>query len=298
MAARPLSEVSVGDVVGPVTVPVSRADARRLRQRVAATRTPSTRTRRSPARWGCPTSSPTACGRWAPRAPSSPTGPGDAGRVVEFGTRFTKPVVVPRRRQRGRRARASSRPSTPRRAASRSTSRRRAAGRRSSAAASPSCGSTDAGTLRRADRTAHDDAGRRACRATRRRRDRRRARRRRARGRRRRRAPARRRRWVQPRRLGCRVRRARSSRSPRAGCTSTPRTCAAAPTSPSRRGRTGTASSPGRSRRGGPGSRRCPASPGRPARRRCRTSVPTARRSPRRSRACGCGTAPTSRCAR
>ena len=34
MAARPLSEVSVGDVVGPVTVPVSREHARRLRQRL------------------------------------------------------------------------------------------------------------------------------------------------------------------------------------------------------------------------------------------------------------------------
>ena len=46
---------------------------------------------------------------------------GDAGRVVEFGTRFTKPVVVPVDGQRGRSCRASSRPSTPRPAASRST---------------------------------------------------------------------------------------------------------------------------------------------------------------------------------
>ena len=41
-----------------------------------------------------------------------------------------------------------------------------------------------------------------------------------------------------------------------------------------------------------------PASPGRPVRRRCRTSGPTARRWRRPSRGCGCGTAPSSGCAR
>ena len=63
-------------------------------------------------------------------------------------------------------------------------------------------------------------------------------------------------------------------------------TRAAAPTSWSRRARTGTRSWPGRSRRAGPASRRCPASPARSGRRRSRTSAPTARRSPRRSPRC------------
>ena len=94
MAARPLSEVSVGDVVGPVTVPVARERSSPT-PTPPATRTPSTRTRRSPARSACPTSSPTACGRWAPPASVVTDWAGDAGRVVEFGTRFTKPVVVP-----------------------------------------------------------------------------------------------------------------------------------------------------------------------------------------------------------
>ena len=46
-------------------------------------------------RRACPTSSPTACSPWARPARVVTEWVGDAGRVVEYGTRFTKPVVVP-----------------------------------------------------------------------------------------------------------------------------------------------------------------------------------------------------------
>ena len=80
MAVRPLSEVSVGDVVGPVTVPVTRetlvayanasGDKNPIHQDESFARSVGL---------------PDVIAHWA----------GDAGRVVEFGTRFTKPVVVP-----------------------------------------------------------------------------------------------------------------------------------------------------------------------------------------------------------
>ena len=54
MAVRPLAEVSVGDVVGPVTVP-SHARRSSPTRTPPSTRTPSTRTRPSPARSACPT---------------------------------------------------------------------------------------------------------------------------------------------------------------------------------------------------------------------------------------------------
>ena len=74
---------------------------------------------------------------------------GDAGRVVEFGTRFTKPVVVPVGGAELHVVRARSTRSTPRPAGSAWSSPRRAAGRRSSAGARPWYGSTDARAPRR-----------------------------------------------------------------------------------------------------------------------------------------------------
>jgi acyl dehydratase len=94
MAARALSEVSVGDVVGPVTVPVGRAtlvayanasgDQNPIHQDEAFARSV-----------GLP--DVIAHGMWTMGASASVVTEwaGDAGRVVEFGTRFTKPVVVP-----------------------------------------------------------------------------------------------------------------------------------------------------------------------------------------------------------
>lgn len=94
MAARALSEVSVGDVVGPVTVPVGRetlvayanasGDQNPIHQDEAFARSV-----------GLP--DVIAHGMWTMGASASvvTAWAGDAGRVVEFGTRFTKPVVVP-----------------------------------------------------------------------------------------------------------------------------------------------------------------------------------------------------------
>jgi acyl dehydratase len=93
MTARPLSEVSVGDVVGPVTVPVGRetlvayanasGDQNPIHQDEAFARSV-----------GLP--DVIAHGMWTMGASASVVTEwaGDAGRVVEFGTRFTKPVVV------------------------------------------------------------------------------------------------------------------------------------------------------------------------------------------------------------
>ena len=103
MAARPLSEVSVGDVVGPVTVPVSRetlvayanasGDQNPIHQDEAFARSVGLPDVIAHGMWTMGASA-TVVTDWA----------GDAGRVVEFGTRFTKPVVVPGRRQRAGRA--------------------------------------------------------------------------------------------------------------------------------------------------------------------------------------------------
>ena len=94
MAARPLSEVSVGDVVGPVTVPVSREtlvgyanaslDQNPIHQDEAFARSVGLPDVIAHGMWTMAASG-TVVSDWA----------GDAGRVVEFGTRFTKPVVVP-----------------------------------------------------------------------------------------------------------------------------------------------------------------------------------------------------------
>jgi len=94
MAARPLSEVSVGDVVGPVTVPVSRetlvayanasGDQNPIHQDEAFARSVGLPDVIAHGMWTMGASA-TVVTDWA----------GDAGRVVEFGTRFIKPVVVP-----------------------------------------------------------------------------------------------------------------------------------------------------------------------------------------------------------
>ncbi len=94
MVARPLSEVSVGDVVGPVTVPVSRetlvayadasGDQNPIHQDEAFARSVGLPDVIAHGMWTMGASA-TVVTDWA----------GDAGRVVEFGTRFTKPVVVP-----------------------------------------------------------------------------------------------------------------------------------------------------------------------------------------------------------
>ena len=94
MAARPLSEVSVGDVVGPVTVPVSRdtlvgyadasLDQNPIHQDESFARSVGLPDVIAHGMWTMGASG-TVVADWA----------GDAGRVVEFGTRFTKPVVVP-----------------------------------------------------------------------------------------------------------------------------------------------------------------------------------------------------------
>ena len=94
MVARPLSEVSVGDVVGPVTVPVSREtlvgyanaslDQNPIHQDEAFARSVGLPDVIAHGMWTMAASG-TVVADWA----------GDAGRVVEFGTRFTKPVVVP-----------------------------------------------------------------------------------------------------------------------------------------------------------------------------------------------------------
>ncbi|HEU5241534.1 MAG TPA: MaoC family dehydratase [Ornithinibacter sp.] len=94
MAARPLSEVSVGDVVGPVTVAVSREtlvgyanaslDQNPIHQDESFARSVGLPDVIAHGMWTMGASG-TVVADWA----------GDAGRVVEFGTRFTKPVVVP-----------------------------------------------------------------------------------------------------------------------------------------------------------------------------------------------------------
>ena len=113
MATRALSEVSVGDVVGPVTVPVGRdtlvayanasGDQNPIHQDEAFARSVGLPDVIAHGMWTMGASA-TVVTDWA----------GDAGRVVEFGTRFTKPVVVPVAGQRAWSCRASSRRSTPR----------------------------------------------------------------------------------------------------------------------------------------------------------------------------------------
>jgi acyl dehydratase len=93
MPVRQLAEVSVGDVVGPVTLPVSRAtlvayanaslDQNPIHQDEAFARSVGLPDVIAHGMWTMGASG-TVVADWA----------GDAGRVVEFGTRFTRPVEV------------------------------------------------------------------------------------------------------------------------------------------------------------------------------------------------------------
>jgi acyl dehydratase len=94
MAVRTVEQTAVGDTIGPVTVPVARetlvayagasGDQNPIHQDEAFARSV-----------GLP--DVIAHGMWTMGAAGSVVEEwvGDGGRVVEFGTRFTKPVVVP-----------------------------------------------------------------------------------------------------------------------------------------------------------------------------------------------------------
>ncbi len=94
MAARTLAEVSVGDVIGPVSVPVDRArlvdyanasgDQNPIHQDEAFARSVGLPDLIAHGMWTMGASG-AVIAQWA----------GDAGRVVELGTRFTSMVVVP-----------------------------------------------------------------------------------------------------------------------------------------------------------------------------------------------------------
>lgn len=93
MAARAFAGVSVGDVVGPETIEVSRetlvgyanasGDQNPIHQDEAFAKSVGLPDVIAHGMWTMGATS-SVVARWA----------GDAGRVVEFGTRFTKPVVV------------------------------------------------------------------------------------------------------------------------------------------------------------------------------------------------------------
>ena len=94
MAARPLSEVSVGDVVGPVTVPVSRdtlvgyADA-------SLDQNPIHQDESFARSVGLPDVIAHGMYTMALAARVVTDWAGDPGRVVDYGVRFTRPVPVP-----------------------------------------------------------------------------------------------------------------------------------------------------------------------------------------------------------
>jgi len=94
MASRALSTVAVGDVVGPVTVRVDR-DALVAYADASGDQNPIHQDEAFARSVGLP--DVIAHGMWTMGASASVVTDwaGDAGRVVEFGTRFTKPVVVP-----------------------------------------------------------------------------------------------------------------------------------------------------------------------------------------------------------
>ena len=94
MAARRLTAVSVGDAIGPVTVPVTRATLAAYAD-ASGDRNPIHQDEDFARSVGLP--DVIAHGMWTLGASGSVVADwaGDAGRVVELGTRFTKPVVVP-----------------------------------------------------------------------------------------------------------------------------------------------------------------------------------------------------------
>ncbi|GAA4407254.1 MaoC family dehydratase [Fodinibacter luteus] len=94
MPVRQLAEVSVGDVVGPVTVPVRR-ETLVAYANASGDQNPIHQDESFARSVGLP--DVIAHGMWTMGASATVVADwvGDAGRVVEFGTRFTKPVVVP-----------------------------------------------------------------------------------------------------------------------------------------------------------------------------------------------------------
>jgi acyl dehydratase len=94
MAARTSQETSVGDVIGPVTVPVTRATLVAYAN-ASGDQNPIHQDEAFATSVGLP--DVIAHGMWTMGASGAVVEEwaGDGGRVVEFGTRFTKPVVVP-----------------------------------------------------------------------------------------------------------------------------------------------------------------------------------------------------------
>ncbi len=94
MAPRTLSETSAGDTFGPVTIPVTR-DALVAYANASGDQNPIHQDEAFATKVGLP--DVIAHGMWTMGASGAVVEQwaGDGGRVVEFGTRFTKPVVVP-----------------------------------------------------------------------------------------------------------------------------------------------------------------------------------------------------------
>ncbi|MBM6400154.1 MaoC family dehydratase [Phycicoccus sonneratiae] len=94
MGARSLASVSVGDVLGPVTVPVGR-DTLVAYANASGDQNPIHQDEEFARSVGLP--DVIAHGMWTMGAAGTVVAEwaGDAGRVIEYGTRFTKPVVVP-----------------------------------------------------------------------------------------------------------------------------------------------------------------------------------------------------------
>jgi acyl dehydratase len=94
MTVRTLDQTSVGDTLGPVTVPVGR-DTLVAYAAASGDQNPIHQDEAFARSVGLP--DVIAHGMWTMGAAGSVVSEwaGDSGRVVEFGTRFTKPVVVP-----------------------------------------------------------------------------------------------------------------------------------------------------------------------------------------------------------
>lgn len=94
MGARSLDSVSVGDVLGPVTVPVGR-ETLVAYANASGDQNPIHQDEEFARSVGLP--DVIAHGMWTMGAAGTVVADwaGDSGRVLEYGTRFTKPVVVP-----------------------------------------------------------------------------------------------------------------------------------------------------------------------------------------------------------